>query len=151
MCVCLISMIRRSRHLIPVVIQGDPVGISSAREGDLFSRAMLRVVLVLRLICGDPIILRVLRISVIPGGVVWILLGGAISVCCASVRRSSVAKDRIDESAVLRAFFFESHGDKKNACVGEKEAELGDDTLRYLSLGRNIAGQKHRGESEVRS
>lgn len=66
----------RGSHWIPVVIQGDTVShIPSALEGDLFSRprgnrAMLCVVLVLRLICGDPIILGVSRISVIPGGAI---------------------------------------------------------------------------------
>ena len=66
----------RGCHWIPVVIQGDTVShILSALEGDLFSRqrgnkAMPCVVLVLRLVCGDPIILGVSRIAVVPAGVI---------------------------------------------------------------------------------
>ena len=103
-CPSMIRRYQRGSHLIPVVIQGDTVSHNlSALEGDLFSRprgnrAMLCVVLVLRLICGDPIILGVLRISVIPGGAIRKLLVaavGSISGCCTSVRHGSVTKDRM--------------------------------------------------------
>ena len=95
---------QRGSHLIPVVIEGDTVShVSSALEDDLFSRqggnrAMLCVVLVLRLIWGNCIISGGLRISTTRSSAVCRLLAAAvrrIPEWCTSVRCGFVTPKRM--------------------------------------------------------